>query len=313
MQTAVANAGNPAAFDPQGHLLGPRDGQPRLLHTMLRIADVDRALDFYRDGLGMTLLDRIEVPDRQATALFVGFDGADRGAPLELVHYHEYDGYTHGTGYGHVALGVGDLDAAFTHATNKGAEVMLSPGVIAPGGPRCAFVRDPDGYAIELVQTRRVAQLDDAPVFDPNNVILGPDDGQRRILHTMLRIADLDRARRFYIDGLGMTDRARVEIDFRGGVTALFVGYDSGDAGRSIELTCYHQPDEPYTHGTGYGHVAVGVADIAATVARLAGMGFECTESPSLTHPGAPLRAFVRDPDGYDVELIENARMEQYA
>ena len=297
------------SFDPRGVLLGPRDGRPRVLHTMLRIGAVDRALNFYTGAFGMTAFERIEVPEKGATALFLGFEGEDRGALLELVHYDGADPYPHGTGYGHVAIGVDDVEAAFARANAMGADVILEPGVIAPGGPRCAFVRDPDGYAIELVQTRRVAQPDGAPAFDTNGVILGPDDGQPRVLHTMLRIADLDRALRFYINGLGMAERERVEIDFRGGVTALFVGYDSGDAGRSIELTCYRQPGEAYTHGSGYGHVAIGVADVAATVERLTGLGFECTEAPRLTHPGAPLRAFVRDADGYDVELIESARL----
>lgn len=305
----VAAGMEPTAFDPHGLVLGPHDGKPRILHTMLRIGEIERTLDFYTGVLGMTLADRIEMPAKGATALFLGFEGADRGALLELVHYSGTDGYAHGTGYGHVAVGVNDVDAVFECATGMGAEAMLAPGVIAPGGPRCAFVRDPDGYAIELVQTRRVPQPMDAPPFDPDNVILGPDDGHPRILHTMLRIADLDRARRFYIDGLGMTQRERVEIAFRGGVTALFVGYDNGDAGRSIELTCYRQPGGPYTHGAGYGHIAVGVPDVAAMVERLAALSFACTESPRLTHPGAPLRAFVRDADGYDVELIESARI----
>jgi lactoylglutathione lyase len=296
-------------FDPRGMLLGPRDGNPRMLHTMLRIADIGRAADFYTGGLGMAVLERIEVPEKDATALFLGYDGADRGALLELVRYREAEAPVHGTGYGHVAIGVPDVDTAFARAIGHGAEGMLAPCVIAPGGPRCAFVRDPDGYAIELVQTRRVPQAEDAPPFDRNGVILGPDDGQPRMLHTMLRIADLDRARRFYLDGLGMVERERVEIAFRGGVTALFVGYDSGDAGRSIELTCYREPGEPYTRGTGYGHVAIGVADVAAAVERLGTLGFACTETPRLTHPGAPLRAFVRDGDGYDVELIESARI----
>jgi lactoylglutathione lyase len=296
-------------FDPRGMLLGPRDGQPRMLHTMLRIADVDRAADFYTSGLGMALVERIEVPEKAATVLFLGYDDADRGALLELVRYREAEAPVHGTGYGHVAIGVPDVETAFAHAIGHGGAEMLAPGVIAPGGPRCAFIRDPDGYAIELVQTRRAPQAEDVPPFDANGVILGPDDGQSRILHTMLRVTDLGRARRFYIDGLGMTARERIEIDFRGGVTALFVGYASGDTGRSIELTCYHQPGEPYTRGTGYGHVAVGVADVTATVERLTALGFACTETPRLTHPGAPLRAFVRDDDGYDVELIESARL----
>jgi lactoylglutathione lyase len=74
-----------------------------------------------------------------------------------------------------------------------------------------------------------------------------------------------------------------------------------------LELACYWDPPEPYTHGTGYGHVAIGVPDVAATVARLEGLGAPCTRRPCAGASGAPVVAFVKDPDGYDVELIETA------
>jgi lactoylglutathione lyase len=140
--------------------------------------------------------------------------------------------------------------------------------------------------------------------FDPWRVIRGPKDGRPRILHTMLRVRDLDASLRFYVEGLGMQVLERVEIEARR-ATGVFVGFNAEDVGRLLELTWYWDADQPYSHGTGYGHVGIATPDIAGTYARLEAMGASCVEPPSVVFPGAPARAFAKDPDGYDVELIE--------
>ena len=271
----------------------------RVEQTMLRVADLDAALDFYILGFGMRVLARdLDAGARTSSAL-VGYAGVGSGAPVELVaDWDAHAPYTHGTGYGHVAIGVADVPASFARLEAMGAEVILPPGVVTPGGPCCAFVKDRDGYAIELVETRDADSV--ATGFDPDNVILGPADGRRRILHTMLRIGDVDRALHFYVDGLGMRLLERVDIEFRGGVTGLFVGYDAAEGGRMLELSCYRAATEPYTHGTGFGHVAVRVPDLAAACARLVALGFPCALAA-----GDPRRATVRDPDGHAFLLTE--------
>jgi lactoylglutathione lyase len=127
--------------------------KPMVLHTMLRVKDFDATLRFYVDILGMKVFDKIEITERRATAMFVGFEGLEAGACLELIHPWDSKGaFTPGTGYGHVSVGVPDLLATFAKLESVGTEVIQSPGVVTEGAPFCAFVKDPDGYAVEIVQ-----------------------------------------------------------------------------------------------------------------------------------------------------------------
>ncbi|NML05846.1 VOC family protein [Sphingomonas sp. G-3-2-10] len=258
---------------------------PKLHQTMLRVADLDTAVRFYSDGFGMSVLEQGE------GSVFVGFAGERSGAPIELVSDPDHDGgYSHGTAYGHVAVAVDDVPEVFARLTAMDAGVILPPGIVTSGGPVCAFVTDRDGYAVELVEGRTPASEDTG--FDPKNVILGPRDGVRRILHTMLRISDVDAAIRFYVEGLGMTLLERIDIEAKGGVTALFVGYGADAGGRQLELSFYRAATEPYTHGTGFGHVAIGLPDPDALCARLDALGID--------HEVTPAGLSVKDPDGHN-------------
>lgn len=135
---------------------GENESQPRLLHAMVRVRDVDTALRFYVDGLGMKVLDRFDVPVRRSTGTFIGYDGYRQSALLELVSKWDQDEpYTHGTGYGHVAIGLPDLAATVAKLETMGYAVTDPPTVLLPGGPQVAFVRDADGYAVELIQIQR--------------------------------------------------------------------------------------------------------------------------------------------------------------
>lgn len=295
-----------AEFDPRRVVLGPNDGRPRIIHTMVRVQDLDASLRFYEGGLGMQVLDRFTLEAKRATAIFVGFDDHDAGAPLELTRYWDDEGpYTHGSGYGHAAVGVSDAPEVFARLEAMGAQVIMRPGVLVPGGPCCAFVKDPDGYAIEIVETSDRRELSED--FDPRRVILGPRDGKRRLLHTMLRVRDLGATLRFYEGAVGMQVLERVDVAVKR-ATGVFIAFNAEDAGRALELTHYWDAETPYSHGSGYGHVAIGVLGLEAVVARLEAAEVEITERPSALAPGAPSRAFVKDPDGYDVEFIETRR-----
>lgn len=257
---------------------------PRLHQTMLRVADLDAAVRFYSDGFGMSVLGQGD------DSVVLGFAGERTGAPIELVADPAHpESYSHGTAYGHVAVAVDDVPEAFARLTAMEAGVILPPGIVTSGGPVCAFVTDRDGYAVELVEGRTLASEDTG--FDPRNVILGPRDGVRRILHTMLRISDIDAAIRFYVDGLGMTLLERIDIEAKGGVTALFVGYDADAGGRQLELSFYRAATEPYTHGTGFGHVAIEMPDPDAIRARLEALGIQ--------HETTAAGLFVRDSDDH--------------
>ncbi len=127
--------------------------KPMVLHTMLRVKDFDATLRFYVDILGMKVFDKIEITERRATAMFIGFENLEAGACLELIHPWDFDGtFTPGTGYGHVSVGVPDLRAVFAKLEAVQTPVIQPPGVVTTGAPFCAFVKDPDGYAVELVQ-----------------------------------------------------------------------------------------------------------------------------------------------------------------
>jgi len=142
--------------DPKLWVWGDHAESPRVLHTMIRVRDFDAALHFYVDLLGMKILDRFEIPVRRVSAMFVGFDGYDAGGCLEIVRPWDTDGpYTHGTGYGHIAIGVPDVMATLDRLEADGVKVTTRPVMLLPGAPAVAFVEDPDGYAVELIQTRR--------------------------------------------------------------------------------------------------------------------------------------------------------------
>lgn len=123
----------------------------KILHTMLRVGDLDRAIRFYTEVLGMRLLRRDDHPDGQYTLAFLGFAGDENGAQLELTYNWGVDHYEPGNGYGHVAIAVPDVAQAVESARSMGATITLEPRLHG-GRTWIAFVQDPDGYAIEFVQ-----------------------------------------------------------------------------------------------------------------------------------------------------------------
>lgn len=125
-----------------------------------------------------------------------------------------------------------------------------------------------------------------------------------RLLHTMLRVFDLDRSIDFYTRLLGM--RLLRRTDYGGGrFTLAFLGYGPESETAVIELTHNWDQTEPYTIGSGYGHIAIGVPDIYGTCARLAEAGVPIPRPPGPMKHGITVIAFVEDPDGYKIELIE--------
>ena len=124
----------------------------RLLHTMLRVGDLERSLTFYTEVLGMRLLRRKDYPDGRFTLAFVGYGDESSTAVLELTHNWDISSYEIGTGYGHIALGVDDIQATCEAMAAKGGRVVRPPGAMKHGTTVIAFVEDPDGYKVELIQ-----------------------------------------------------------------------------------------------------------------------------------------------------------------
>ena len=124
----------------------------RLLHTMLRVTDLQRAIDFYTRVLGMTLLRTTERPEQKYSLAFVGYGSNPEHAEIELTYNHGVHQYEIGTAFGHLALGVSDVYATCERIRAQGGQITREPGPVAGGTRVIAFVVDPDGYKIELVQ-----------------------------------------------------------------------------------------------------------------------------------------------------------------
>jgi lactoylglutathione lyase len=127
----------------------------RILHTMLRVGDLQRSLDFYTSVLGMRLLRKKDYPDGGFTLAFVGYGDESETAVLELTHNWDTKAYEIGTGYGHVAVEVDDAYKACEEVKNRGGKVTREAGPMKHGTTVIAFVEDPDGYKIEFIQRGR--------------------------------------------------------------------------------------------------------------------------------------------------------------
>jgi lactoylglutathione lyase len=130
--------------------------------------------------------------------------------------------------------------------------------------------------------------------------------GRLRFLHTMLRVVDLDRSLDFYTRLMGMKVLRRREVP-GGRYTLAFVGYGEESDATVIELTYNWDQKEPYAIGTAFGHLAIAVPDVRATCATLAAEGVRITRPPGPVKFGTTVIAFIEDPDGYKIELIERS------
>jgi len=124
-----------------------------MLHTMLRVGDLERSVAFYTGVLGMRVLRTTDRPDQRYTLAFVGYGDESQHAVLELTYNYGVDRYELGTAYGHVAIAVEDAAAACAAVKAKGGTVTREAGPVKGGTTVIAFVQDPDGYKIELIQS----------------------------------------------------------------------------------------------------------------------------------------------------------------
>ena len=125
----------------------------RVLHTMIRVGDLARSIRFYTEVLGMTLLRQQDYPDGKFTLAFVGYGPETEQAVIELTYNYGVDRYDLGSGFGHIALAVDDAYAACDAIRQRGGKVAREAGPMKHGRTVIAFVEDPDGYKIELIQT----------------------------------------------------------------------------------------------------------------------------------------------------------------
>ena len=126
----------------------------KLLHTMLRVGDLQRSIDFYTDAIGMELLRTTERPEQQYSLAFVGFGGGNKNneAEIELTYNYGQSEYELGTAYGHIALGVDNVAETCEKIRQAGGKITREPGPVKGGNTVIAFVEDPDQYKIELIE-----------------------------------------------------------------------------------------------------------------------------------------------------------------
>jgi lactoylglutathione lyase len=126
----------------------------RMLHTMLRVGNLDRAVKFYTEVLGMKLLRTTDRPDQKYSLAFVGYDTEDKQAVVELTYNYGVDKYDLGSAFGHIALEMPDVAKACAAVKAKGGTVTREAGPVKGGTTVIAFVQDPDGYKIEFIEHR---------------------------------------------------------------------------------------------------------------------------------------------------------------
>lgn len=131
----------------------------RLLHTMLRVGDLERSIRFYTEVLGMQLLRRKDYPEGKFTLAFVGYQDESAGAVLELTHNWDIDTYDLGNGFGHLAVEVDDAQRACAEVKARGGTVTREAGPMRHGSTVIAFVEDPDGYKIEFIEKKTSANM----------------------------------------------------------------------------------------------------------------------------------------------------------
>ncbi len=124
----------------------------RILHTMLRVGDLERSLKFYTEVLGMRILRKKDYPSGRFTLAFLGYAPEKDSAVLELTHNWDKDAYEIGNAFGHIALGVEDIYSTCRKIVKKGGKVIREPGAMKHGQTIIAFIEDPDGYKIEIIE-----------------------------------------------------------------------------------------------------------------------------------------------------------------
>ncbi|MGV2989425.1 lactoylglutathione lyase [Vibrio sp. E150_011] len=129
----------------------------RILHTMLRVGDLDKSISFYSDVIGMNLLRKNENTEYKYTLAFLGFGDESEGSVIELTYNWGVTEYDLGSAYGHIAIGVDDIYTTCDAIKAAGGNVTREPGPVKGGSTQIAFVKDPDGYMIELIQNKEAS------------------------------------------------------------------------------------------------------------------------------------------------------------
>ena len=263
-----------------------------MLHAVYRVGNMDAAIAFYEAALGAKLLRFREVPEDKYSNAFLGYGPETTHFALELTFNYGVDSYDLGTGFGHFGLAVPDVAAAVERVRAAGGTVTREAGPVKGGSTVIAFVKDPTGYAWELIQ-----RAPPAPIRDP-------------VAQVMLRVTDLDASIAYYTQCLGMTLLRRRENE-GGRYSLAFLGYGPEEDNCVFELT--HNWDKtdasayPDMLGKGYAQVAISTRDVFKTAAQVRAAGGKVTREPGPV-PGIGTKiCATTDPDGWKVVFVDEA------
>ncbi|GMH15782.1 hypothetical protein Nepgr_017623 [Nepenthes gracilis] len=275
----------PAA--PSSELLEwPQKDKRRFLHAVYRVGDLDRTIKFYTEGFGMKLLRKRDIPEEKYSNAFLGFGPEDSHFVVELTYNYGVDKYDIGEGFGHFAIATEDVYKLVENIRAKGGNVTREPGPVKGGSSVIAFVKDPDGYAFELIQR--------GPTPEP-------------LCQVMLRVGDLERSIKFYEKALGLKLLRKIDRpEYK--YTLAMMGYGPELETTVLELT-YNYGVTEYTKGNAYAQVAISTDDVykSAEAVNLVTqeLGGKITRQPGPV-PGinTKVTSFL-DPDGWKTVLVD--------
>ncbi|KAL1829835.1 hypothetical protein DCAR_0209223 [Daucus carota subsp. sativus] len=265
----------------------PKKDKRRFLHAVYRVGDLDRTIKFYTEGFGMKLLRKRDIPEEKYSNAFLGFGPEESQFVVELTYNYGVDKYDIGTGFGHFAIATPDVYKFVENARAKGGNVSREPGPVKGGSSIIAFVKDPDGYAFEIIQR--------ASTPEP-------------LCQVMLRVGDLDRSINFYEKALGMKMLRKIDRPEQK-YTLAMMGYADEYETTVLELT-YNYGVTEYTKGNAYAQVAISTEDVYKSGEVVNHVTQEL--GGKITRQAGPVPGIgtkivaLLDPDGWKTVLVDN-------
>ncbi|CAI5496297.1 unnamed protein product [Closterium sp. Naga37s-1] len=255
----------------------------RMLHVVYRVGNLDAAIKFYTECLGMKLLRQRDIPEEKYSNAFLGYGPETSTFVVELTYNYGVDSYDIGAGFGHFGISVDDVYKTVEVVKSRGGKVTREAGPVKGGQSVIAFVEDPSGYKWEIIQR--------PPTPEP-------------LCQVMLRVGDLDRAIKFYEKAYGMKLlRTRDNPQYK--YTIAMVGYGPEAESAVVELT-YNYGVESYEKGNAYAQIAIGTDDVYKTAEAIRAAGGTITREPGPI-PGINTKIVAcLDPDGYKTVFVDN-------
>ncbi|CAI5535454.1 unnamed protein product, partial [Closterium sp. Naga37s-1] len=255
----------------------------RMLHVVYRVGNLDAAIKFYTECLGMKLLRQRDIPEEKYSNAFLGYGPETSTFVVELTYNYGVDSYDIGAGFGHFGISVDDVYKTVEVVKSRGGKVTREAGPVKGGQSVIAFVEDPSGYKWEIIQR--------PPTPEP-------------LCQVMLRVGDLDRAIKFYEKAYGMKLlRTRDNPQYK--YTIAMVGYGPEAESAVVELT-YNYGVESYEKGNAYAQIAIGTDDVYKTAEVIRAAGGTITREPGPI-PGINTKIVAcLGPDGYKTVFVDN-------